>query len=117
MEDGIDVPISFSLAQNQTDPGLLFLVLEIPHFNSSSFQYDPDFTVILPSQQQEETSSSATNLLPLLSLIVLILVTLVAIIVLVALLVWACRWHILWTIRKSLTGNVTIVDRDGNNVL
>jgi len=28
--DGIDVPISFSLAQNQTDPGLLALVLEIP---------------------------------------------------------------------------------------
>ena len=66
--DGVNTPMSFSLTQNQTDSDLLALVLEIPHF-SSSFQYDPDFSVILPSPQQED-SSSATDLLPLLSLIV-----------------------------------------------
>ena len=82
----INTPISFSLAQNQTDPGLLALVLEIPHFDSS-FQYDPDISVILPSQQQED--SSATDLLPLLSLIVLVFIpgTLVIIVVIGAFLV------------------------------
>jgi len=116
--DGIDVPISFSLAQTQTDPGLLSLVLEIPHFNSS-FQYDPDFSIILSSSQQQQ-NSSATDLLPLLSLVALIFipVTLVAIVVLVALLVWARRQHLLWATRKGMTGNVALrVDRDENNAL
>ena len=110
--DGVNTPVSFSLDQNQTDPGLLALVLDIPHF-SSSFQYDPDFSVVLPSQQPGDPS--ATDLLPLLSLIALVFIpaTLVAIAVVVAFLVWARRWHILWTTRKGLTGNVTLrVDRD-----
>ncbi|MBX8643925.1 MAG: hypothetical protein KIY12_04280 [Thermoplasmata archaeon] len=112
--DGVNTPVSFSLAQNQSDPGLLVLVLEIPHFNSS-FQYDPDFSVLLPSQQQED-SSSTTDLLPLLSLIALILipVTLATIAVLVAFLVWARRRHILWATRKGMTGNVTLSRVDGD---
>ena len=113
--DGVDTPISFSLAQNQTDPGLLALVLEIPHFNSS-FQYDPDFSVILPNQQQQQQeTSSATNLLPLLSLIALLVfpVILVTIVVVVALFVWLRRRHLLWATRKGMTGNVTLkVDRN-----
>ena len=107
--DGIDVPISFSLAQNQTDPGLLALMLEIPHFNSS-FQYDPDFSVILPSQQQQEDSSSTTDLLPLLSLIALLIfpVALAIIAIIITLLVWLRRRHLLWATRKGMTGNVTL---------
>jgi len=113
--DGVNTPVSFSLHQNQTNPGLLALVLEIPHFNSS-FQYDPDFSVILPSSQQQEASSSAVDLLPLLSLIALIFIPaiLVTIVVSVAFLVWLRRRRILWATRKSMTGNVTLsrVDRD-----
>jgi hypothetical protein len=116
--DGVNIPISFSLEQNQTDPTLLALVLEIPHFNSS-FQYDPDFSVILSSQQQED-SSSATDLLPLLSLLALIFipVILATVVAIVALFVCLRRQHILWTTRKGMTGNVALkVDRDGDNAL
>jgi len=118
VDEVLNNPVSFSLEQNQTDPGLLALVLEIPYFNSS-FQCDPDFSVLLPSQQQED--SSTTDLLPLLSLIALILipVTLATIVVLVALLVWLRRRHLLWATRKGMTGNVTLqrVDEDEDNVL
>jgi hypothetical protein len=116
--DGVNTPVSFSLEQNQTDPGLLALMLEIPHFNSS-FQYDPDFSVILPSQQQQQNPSSSTDLLPLLSLIALLVfpVALVTIAIVTTFLVWARRRHLLWATRKGMTSNVTIVDRDEDNAL
>ena len=123
--DGIDVPISFSLAQNQSDPGLLALALEIPHFDSY-FRYDPDFSVILSNQQQQQDSSSSSpttdNLLPLLSLLVLLIfpTALLSVAIIIAFLVWARRRHLLRATRKGMTGNVTLSRRvhgDEDNAL
>jgi len=105
--DGVDASISFAFSQNQTDPGLLVLVLDISRF-SSSFQYDPDFSVVLPSRQQEDSSSTG-NLLPL-SLIALLLVpvTLVTIVIVITPLAWLPRLRTLSATRKGTTGNVTL---------
>ena len=99
--DGVNVPVNFTLTNPNNGSGL-DLAMSFPHF-SSTFLYDPDFSVTLYDNGGDGGSLLSTNneLLPLLALLVLIVIPGILLVGTVAIVaaVWFSKWKLNWAAR------------------